>query len=480
MSVVARAFAAAATLAQGLSGCFPHSDMVASQSLEPGVWHDARLGCTAPASSSSPGSPSPPTRQLAQRLAPSHLQSMGSEDARGGEAQGQAGRASCGRSTPPPPSPLSTSAIPPAKPNDIAVINHIAQRGPWSAVSCAHGLLKHGRESVGNELGEELVTGRHRCRASQIASHLASRKRWLGENEPSASATAWKSQNNLSATAWKSQSNLSATASQSQSNLPKPRNCGPERARGAAAAQPQFDAAAAAAQPRPVDAVRRHVPPVDAARRHVPPVDAARRHVPPVDAHRSHVPPVDATARCHAPPVDGSPRSTPLDATRCRSKRPKRLEWPKWPKRPKRPKWPKQPKWPKWPTRKQHGPEGARGAAAAQPPPNAADQRISPPSSQAASPCVATQPPIVAARRRSPPLITTRIAASRRRTTPQPARRKCQPAPQLTKPSQAKPHDAARHRRSSPLRHPSPFSAFGARGRCRSSMLQQIEGSLAA
>ena len=301
MSVVARAFAAAATLAQGLSGCFPHSDMVAAQSLEPGVWHDARLGCTAPASSSSPGSPSPPTRQLAQRLAPSHLQSMGSEDARGGEAQGQAGRASCGRSTPPPPSPLSTSAIPPAKPNDIAVINHIAQRGPWSPVSCAHGLLKHGRESVGNELGEELVTGRHRCRASQIASHLASRKRWLGENEPSASATAWKSQNNLSATAWKSQSNLSATASQSQSNLPKPtRNRRPERACGAAAAQPQLDAAA-----------DHHSTPLDTDDRRPIPLDASRRRSPP------------PVAPCHAKPCKASRLSLP-HGCRCRQVKPRR------------------------------------------------------------------------------------------------------------------------------------------------------------
>jgi len=64
---------------------------------------------------------------------------------------------------------------------------HSPARGDW-ARCWAH---------VRDELGDESATGRRRCRTSQIASHLASCKRWLAENEPCANYTASQSQTNL-------------------------------------------------------------------------------------------------------------------------------------------------------------------------------------------------------------------------------------------------------------------------------------------
>jgi len=93
----------------------------------------------------------------------------------------------------------STAFIAKTASQAVATNNHHSpERGDWARC----------RARARDELGDKLVTGRRRCRASQIASHVASSQRWLGENEPGATSTAWKSQNNLSPTASQSQSNL--------------------------------------------------------------------------------------------------------------------------------------------------------------------------------------------------------------------------------------------------------------------------------
>ena len=206
---VALASTVSATRVQGLSGCVPHSDMVALRSRSRERLQQVRQ----PATPSSPSSTSSPVNLPPS---PSPLTIVTAIDGR----RGRMGWSSAGTSWA---NSRERSADATASTAILAILANTTSTACQTAAADSTRSKLHRarcRARAGDELGDELVTGRRRCRASQIASHVASSQRWLGENEPGASTTASRSQNNpFDLTAWKSQINLSITASQSQTNL---------------------------------------------------------------------------------------------------------------------------------------------------------------------------------------------------------------------------------------------------------------------
>jgi len=170
----ALALAAAAAHAQGPSGCVPHSDMVAPRSRT----RERLQQASQPATPSSPSSTSSPVN-LPPSSSPLTIVTTfdGRRELMGWSSAGTSWADSQEQSAY---ATASTAFIANTASQAVAAVNHRSSsrgaRARWPA-------------RASDELGDELVTSRRWCRASQIVSHVASRKRWLGENEPG--ATSW-------------------------------------------------------------------------------------------------------------------------------------------------------------------------------------------------------------------------------------------------------------------------------------------------